>query len=140
VARARLRAYVWADQPERLARLTSAIELAMNDLPRLDRCPAGDWIGGELESLPVGATTIVYHSSFWTYLPDSERSAIREQIERAGAGATPKKPLAWLRLEDVETRVDLWLRSWPGGSDRRLAETNPHGRWIHWQPGAAVGA
>ena len=22
---------------------------------------------------------------------------------------------------------------WPGDADRRLAETNPHGRWIRWQ-------
>jgi hypothetical protein len=132
-ARARLCAYVWADHPERLDRLRIAIERALPRLPRLERRGAGDWVGGELAVPATNVTTVMYHSSFWSYLADAERASIRSQIEAAGRAATRESPLAWLRLEDVEHRVELWMRTWPGGSDRQLAETDPHGHWIDWK-------
>lgn len=131
-ARARLEAYVWADHPERLQRLRAALALAVEDPPRLVQSAAGTWLTAELEARPSGAATVVYHSSFWAFLSEAERSTIAQGLERCGEQAGRDSPLAWLRLEDADDRVELWLRSWPDGGDRMLAESNAHGRWIRW--------
>ena len=46
--RLRLRAYIWADQRERLSRLESAIDLARAHGPRVDRDDAADWVRTKL--------------------------------------------------------------------------------------------
>ena len=134
---ARLLAYVWPDQPERLQRLRRALELAREQPPRLERAPAGEWIERELASLPEGTTTVVYHSSFWDYLASEERTRISTQIEQAAARSGPTRALAWLRLEAVGARFELQLSTWPGGEERQLAESDAHGRFIRWQGDAA---
>jgi hypothetical protein len=29
-------------------------------------------------------------------------------------------------------RCEIKLRAWPGGEERLLANTHPHGRWVEW--------
>jgi hypothetical protein len=54
-------------------------------------------------------------------------------MEEAGEGASRRAPLAWLRMEDDGTRhPDIWLRMWPTGEDRHLAEAHNRGDWIRW--------
>lgn len=131
-AAARLEAYVWADQPERLDRLRRAIAVARADPPEIDRSAAGTWLAKQLRALPTGAATVVYHSSFWAYLSREERGEIQGCMAEAGARATREAPLAWLRLEDVAEGVELRLRTWPDGADLYLAVAQVHGRWIRW--------
>lgn len=135
-ASSRLEAYVWPDHPERLERLRAAIAIARRDPPKLTARAAGEWIAEQLAQRSDGVATVVYHSSFWPYLSDAESAAIRKEIERKGADATRRSPLAWLRLEDVEGDFDkLRLRMWPGGEDQILADTQAHGRKIRWRDG-----
>lgn len=137
-----LEAYVWADQPERLAQLRAAVALAREDPPRLDEAAAGAWLERELRTLPEGVATVVFHSAVWGYLGAEEQARVRERITAAGAAATPRAPLAWLSHED-ETgygRVTVRLRLWPGGQPLALAEGHPHGRLVRWgepPPGSA---
>ena len=132
--RLRLRAYVWADQPERLSRLESAISLARAYGPRVDRADAADWVGARLQEPVEASATVVYHSIMWQYLPAQTQADITASLERAGERATDAAPLAWLRFEPLhpESRPELRLTLWPGAREVRLAVAHPHGSSVRW--------
>ena len=129
-----LQSYVWPDQLERLTLLRAAIEVARTVPARVDATDAGAWIGRHLAARPSGVATVVYHSIVWQYLTRDTRAAVKDAILRAGTAATREAPLAWLRLEPVgrEGPFEVRLTSWPGGAERRLAESSPHGREVRW--------
>ena len=132
----RVKAYVWPDAAERMARLDAAVALARVKPPRLDHADAGDWIGARLASPQDADTTrVVYHSIVWQYLPEATRAAITAGIEAAGAHATPTRRLAWVRLETNRTtfRHELSVRFWPGGGEEVILGTaHAHGAWVEW--------
>ena len=108
--------------------------MALADPPPVDRADAADWIEAQLERLPEGASTVLYHSYVWLYLPPQTKARIIAALERAGGRLPPKTGLAWLSFESgtgTETPV-LSLTLWPGGERRVLAEAHPHGRWVRW--------
>jgi hypothetical protein len=132
--RRRLLAYLWADQPERLARTRAAIEVALAHDVRVETADAADWLERRVALAP-GTATVVYHSSFWQYLPPPTQAAIASTASRLGREATPDAPFAWLRKEPpmddlVADRLTLTL--WPGGQERTLARVHPHGAWVRW--------
>ncbi|MCQ4160783.1 DUF2332 family protein [Roseomonas sp. GC11] len=132
--RLRLRAYVWADQRARLTRLEAATTLVRAAGWRVDSAPAASWLRPRLAQLPTGATTLLYHSIMWQYMPESERHAIEALLSAAAARATPSSPLAWLRFEPPGTEAppELTLTLWPDGTTRRLALAHPHGQTVQW--------
>ncbi|MEE3098268.1 MAG: DUF2332 family protein, partial [Pseudomonadota bacterium] len=75
--RARLTAYVWADQATRLARLEAALDLAAR-LPRpVERADAADWLAARLaRPATEGRVRVAMHSIMWQYLPAAVRAAI----------------------------------------------------------------
>jgi hypothetical protein len=129
-----LEAFVWPDQPERLAQLRAAVRVARERPARVDRASAEDWLPGELARPAEDACTVVYHSSVWIYLPAGVQARIRETLEERGAAAYARSPLAWLRHEDGEIpgSIELRLRLWPDGGERLLAHGHPHGRRLEW--------
>ena len=132
--RLRLRAYVWADQRERLSRLESAIELARAHGPRVERADAADWIRTKLHEPAAASATVLYHSIMWQYLPSATQTDIRASLEDAGGRATSAAPLAWLRFEPLhpESRPELRMTLWPGACEVRLAVGHPHGSSVRW--------
>jgi hypothetical protein len=116
--RLRLRAYIWADQSERLARLDAAILVARQGASRK---------GGEC--------LVLFHSVVCQYLPEHTKLAIQTAMRRAGAEAGPDAPLAWLAMEtlkNTDPHPVLQLTLWPGGQTRTLALADFHGRWMEW--------
>jgi hypothetical protein len=132
--RLRLRAYVWADQRERLSRLESAIELARAHGPRVERADAAAWIRTKLHEPAAASATVLYHSIMWQYLPSETQADIRASLEDAGGRATGAAPLAWLRFEPLDSvsRPELRMTLWPGARDVRLAVAHPHGSSVQW--------
>jgi hypothetical protein len=128
--RGRLEAYVWPDHVERLMRLRRAIAAFFEDPVYVQEAAAGGWLVDELAQPEPAAITAVFHSSFDAYLPVSERHALVAAIEGAGERAGPGAPLVWLRLEEDGPGVSLWLRTWPGGADLKLAQVADHGARI----------
>ena len=133
-------AYVWPDQPARLTRLKSAIDLAVANKIVPDKADAADWLIDKLATRARDAMTIVYHSVFLIYPDEATREKIVASMEAAGALATSQAPLAWLRLEapivlalpsDNAFNV-LELIQWPGGKRTLLANVDPHGRTVKW--------
>lgn len=131
---ARLPAYLWPDQPERLARLDAALAIAAGHPPRVDKADAADWIEAVLGLAPEpDVTRVVMHSVAFQYFGAEAQARVARHIEEAGSAAHFTAPLAWLRFEkepDAD-RYALRLRIWPGGDDL-LAWTHPHGSRIVW--------
>lgn len=133
----RLKAYVWADAIERMARIDAAIRLAGEQRPDLVRQDAGDFVR-EMLARPQeqGVTRVLYHSVMWQYLPEATREAIAAAMARAGEGATADRPLAWIRLETNRQTFahELTVKYWPGGGAEwaLLGQAHPHGAWVEW--------
>ncbi|MEN2748920.1 DUF2332 domain-containing protein [Sphingomonas sp. T9W2] len=130
----RLAGYIWADQPERQARLTAAIALQRAQPVDLVQGDAVDWLRDRLaEPQPAGVSRVLMHSVVWQYLGDTRRAAITAMMDAAAARATADRPLAWVRMEPdrVLQRQELLVQSWPGhGTRRMLATAHAHGAWI----------
>jgi hypothetical protein len=131
----RLRAYVWADNPERLERLTGAIAMQRAAPVRLEQGDAADWLDARLaESQAEGVTRVLMHSVVWQYLGAERQARISAAMAAAGAKATLEKPLAWVRFEPdrgLNPRQEVWVRSWPDGDGFvKLAHSQAHGAWV----------
>jgi hypothetical protein len=133
--RARLLAYVWPDQAERLARMETALALAAAHRERVERADAGDWLAARLSTPPARSVArFVYHTVVWQYLPLATKRCAMAALEAAGASATRETPLALLQMEaDGDTRsAALTLTLWPGGESFALGRADFHGRWAEW--------
>ena len=131
----KLLAYVWPDQLERRSRLEAAIAIAAADPPPVAEGDAAEWLERILPLAPfAGAVRVVMHSIAFQYFPAGTQRRIAALIERCGAAADEKGPLAWLRYEQQpgEEQASLRVRSWPGGEDRLLAWCHPHGATVDW--------
>jgi hypothetical protein len=122
-----LLSFVWPDQPERIARMEAALEVASREPVALDRETASTWARRMLAAPAPDRATVIYHSIVSQYLSDEERAALFDGIREAGARATAEAPLAWLRMEPADDRANLDLTVWPGGEDRLLARDGSHG-------------
>jgi hypothetical protein len=139
VQRLQLRSYIWPDQPDRLARFDGAVALALANDVRVERADAAEWLRQRLAARADDAPTIVYHSIFLQYPPREARAAIIDAIREAGASATPRAPLVWVRLEPEaltdgvanSVRMVVDLHVWPGGERRVLAYTDGHVRSVY---------
>ena len=130
-----LLSFIWPTQLNRFRTTEAALTFAAGDPVAVDELPATEWLPTQLEEFVEGATTVVYHSIVWSYLTADEQETLRALIDQAGAAATSKAPLAWLRLEPHhagEVGAELRLTLWPGGEDRSLAFCGYHGTPVHW--------
>jgi hypothetical protein len=65
--RLRARAYLWADQSERLARFDAAARVAIASDVQVERGDAAEWLEARLPRRSRDALTVVYHSVFYQY-------------------------------------------------------------------------
>jgi hypothetical protein len=122
-----LLAYIWPDQPERIARMRAALAVAEEVPVAIERDTAAAWTEWTLREPAPGRATVLYHSIVSQYLSDEERGAFFGHVRAAGERASADSPLAWLRMEPVDDRADLELTIWPGGGTRRIARVGYHG-------------
>ncbi|ABG33360.1 DUF2332 domain-containing protein [Roseobacter denitrificans] len=130
----RLTAFLWPDQPERLALTKAAASVACTKMERGD---AIDWLEKRLADAPDHHMHLIQHTVAWQYFPSAAQARGRALIEAAGAQATQTRPLAWLSLEtDGDTKgalgAALTLRLWPGDRTLYLGRADFHGRWVKW--------
>lgn len=131
-----LLAYIWPDQPERIARAEAAIRIACAHPPLVEKADGAEWLEKRLaEPQAEGVTRVIYHSVALQYFPREGRARVEAAIEAAGQGATEDRPLAWLSMEfrEVVTVMELRLRCWPAfEEDVLLARAHPHGARVEW--------
>lgn len=129
-----LSASVWADQTDRFARLRGALEVAARVPAPVDAAPLERWASEQLAD-PVGdVATVLYHSIVEEYLSAEARQRFHRVVRTAGERATPRAPLAWLRLEPITAlrAHGLTLTTWPAGDERVLARCGAHGSDVAW--------
>ena len=127
-----LLSYVWPDQSERVKRLRSALEIARRVPVSVEAADALAWVRRRLAQPASGRATLVFHSITALYFESEYRRRFAEAIEEAGRRATADAPLAWLSLELEGDRFETRLRLWPGGEDRLIALSGPHGPPVRW--------
>jgi hypothetical protein len=128
--RLRLLAYIWPDQPDRIARTRAALDLAAEARPPIDRADAADWLETRLSTPTPGALHIVFHTIAWQYFSPTTQSRALAALEAAGQGS----PVARLSME-ADGRAPgaaLTLTLWPGGHTIPLGRADFHGRRIDW--------
>lgn len=130
-----LTSYVWPDQSERLERLRGALAVVAEERPVVERARAADFL--DRLQLRSGATTVLWHSVMWQYLPEPERHRVEERVAELSDGAAPDAPFARLSMEPVglgtaRTEFPVSLQVWPGGVERRLGVAAPHGVPVTW--------
>lgn len=134
-ARLRLRSYLWPDQPLRMERQRGALQIAQVERPRLEAMDAARFLRTRLDERKTGEAFVLFHSIMWQYMPSASQDEIERTLGEAGRTADGSSPVAWLRMEPLDTRdphATLSLTLWPGGETRRLARCDYHGRWIEW--------
>ena len=114
--------------------MAAAIDIARAAEARVDRDDAVDWLATRLATPRPGRAHVVYHSIFWQYLPPDAQTRARALLDAAGAAATSRAPLAWLRMEGdgAEPGAAITLTLWPTGETRLLGRVDYHGAWVRW--------
>lgn len=128
--RLRLLAYLWPDQPQRLALTRAAIAAAR---VRPVRADAAAWLARRLAGPALTGVHMVFHTVAWQYFPAETQATCTAALEAAGAGLCPGATLAQVAMEaDGGRGAALTVRLWPGGDRVTLARVDFHGRWIAW--------
>lgn len=123
----RLWAYLWPDQPERLALTTSAIQVVAGVPAKISSGDAGAWLETALATPATDRLKVVFHTVAWQYFP----AATRQRAQWAMARAT--SPLVQLSMEaDGGDGARISLTHWPEGRNEELGRADFHGRWIVW--------
>lgn len=134
--RLRLLAYIWPDQPQRLARTRAALDLARQHPPQVDQGDAGAWLQAQLAAAaPRGR--LVYHTVAAQYFPPRTRAQVEHALRTAGADTRPGAPLCHVSMEaDGGEGMALHLRLWDSGRLSRwdLGRAHAHAQWIAWTP------
>ncbi|MFN4157831.1 MAG: DUF2332 domain-containing protein [Gemmobacter sp.] len=133
--RIRLMAYVWADQPDRLARTALAADEAARLRPPVIRADAVDWLARRLATLYPGRLHLIQHTVAWQYFSTATQARGEALIAAAGARATADAPLARVSMEadGAGEGAALTLTLWSGGGVVPLGRADFHGRWIDWR-------
>lgn len=130
-----LEALIWPDQPERLHRLRTAIELARVDPPHLSRGDLVTDLHAAAEQAPSSANLVVLHSAVLTYVDEGKRATFVERVSAL--------PGHWISNEGVHV-LDSIVACLPSActpDDSRflaaldgkpVAWSGPHGQSFEW--------
>jgi hypothetical protein len=133
---ARLAAYVWAEKPERNARLRTAIAMVREHGVSIAHADAADWIEARLaEPQQAGVTRVLMHSVVWQYLPPAVAARVRAAMLAAGERATAERSLGWVMMEPDRAVAHQMIRaiSWPGHAEPVVLGTaHAHAAWIRY--------
>ena len=124
----RMSSYLWADQPERLAR--SKAVAAIFDA-QVDQGDAAAWLEAQLDNVAPDHLTLIYHTIAWQYFPADTQSRCLAAIE----AAAQRGPIAHLSMEADDRQSEgaaITLTLWPEGRKLTLGRVDFHGRWVDW--------
>lgn len=127
---------IWPGQPERLARLRAAMQIASMDPPVLIRGDLLSTVADVAREAPAEATLVIFHSAVLAYLSIAER--------RAFASIMAELPAVWVSNEAPGVVASLGALNHGSsyaenghfiigqGPDQAVALADPHGRWVEW--------
>lgn len=131
----RLLSYIWADQPDRLARARAALALACEKRPEVARGNAIDWLEGRLSRPVPQAVHLVCHTITWQYLSNADQARGLALLQRVGQRCRADEPLSHLSMEQdgAGPGAALVLHLWPADERIELGRADFHGRWVDWR-------
>ena len=127
---------VWPDQPERLARLQAAVQLARADPPVVVPGDLLELVGPLVAQAPNDATVVVFHAATLVYLPEAGRRRFAELMAELpavwiwaeGPGVVRQPPERLHHIPEPDQAAFLL-----GEGPRRLVGlADPHGAWLQW--------
>jgi hypothetical protein len=132
--RVTLLSYIWPDEPERIARMRTALEVANQHRPVVDEESADVWLSRMLRPTDGSSVRVVWESVFTQYLTPEVRSAITDRIDEAGADASDMDPLVFASMEPSKDHpaFQVSVSCWPGRTEATLARAGDHGPPVHW--------
>ena len=113
-----LRACIFADQPERRARLDAALEIAAAHPPPLIKGDALDLLPSVLAGIPDGLQPVVLHTAVAIYLTAAERAHLDNLLS----------DVTHIAAEDGHPDGGFILHV----DGRDVGRADPHGRWLRW--------
>jgi hypothetical protein len=137
--RAWLAACVWADHPQRAARLATALEAATaHEPPQVRRGDARDVLPELLAAVPAHLTACVFHSAVVAHFPEAARAEFAALVP----ALSRDRPVMWVCAEPDATpgepRLRLTIcRDGAVQQRRPLGNYHPHGEWLEWTDDAA---
>jgi hypothetical protein len=127
-----LKAFVWADQVDRMRRLERAMDALRDDPPELVQGDLVELLPRLLAERRADALTVVFQTGTLGYLTPEQRSRLRSALAEAGAVA----PLAFVSTgaprRQGATYWGVSLQIWPPGDRELLAEADYHGSSLEW--------
>jgi hypothetical protein len=141
-----LEACVWPDQVERFERLAAAVAIAVREGVDVRRGDAVTDVGALVAEAAAVGHPVVTTSWVLNYLTSAQRLAFVAALDAAGA----ERDLSWVYAENptlcpelpggpvrppsASDPTALVLVRWRGGRREavHVADTHPHGRWLHW--------
>jgi len=126
-----LRAFVWADQTERLELFDRAVEELRREPPVLVRGELDEELPRVLGRRRDGALTLVFQTAVFGYLSAEAHARVDEILEEAGRDG----PLAFVSSVVPRVQGSAWwglsVRVWPGAAEY-VADADYHGAWLEW--------
>lgn len=138
----RLISYLWADQPDRIARTQAAIALAQDTPPKVVSGDAAAYLDQALSRRLQGQCHVVYNTIAWQYFPLQTAKRAKASLARAGRAAKTDAPLFHLAMEaddQDQPGAALTLQCWPDGETHALGRVDFHGRWVDWTGPTSLG-
>src|SRR5204863_9677873 len=117
-----LKCFVWADQTQRLDRMTRAIDVVRAEPPDLVSGDIAEQLPHVLEDVP----TLVFQTAVFGYVDEPTRAAVKETFSRA------RFPLAFVSAGGGRTWEHVWgmrVVSYPSGEREFLGHADYHGAW-----------
>ena len=132
--RRRLIAYIWPDEPDRLARLDAALSVAAPRPPMVVRAQAIEWLPDALSRRRDGELTVVWHSVMRQYVTPDEWQALVAAFGVALA-ANRERPIVWVGMEPVPggAGAEITLQTAPDQAATRVARCDDHGPPVAWE-------
>jgi hypothetical protein len=140
-----LEACVWPDQPDRFERLRTALALARREGVVVRRGDAVTDTPALVKTLAGAGHPVVTNTWVLNYLTGAERTAYVEALDAVGDDLD----LSWVYVEspyltpelpgpgggEATDRTAIVLVRWRSGHRTvdHLADSHPHGYWLHWQ-------
>jgi hypothetical protein len=128
------RSLIWPEQLDRVERFETAVAIARGSPPTLVQGEALELLPRAIESSPVEASLVVYHSFVLNQWTAEDRGRLDDLLTRA-ANQRPIDRISVEMLEPGAEYADITHTRYQGGKSepRRLGTAHYHGVWLQWE-------
>lgn len=125
-------ALLWPDQPERLKRFKTALQLLSNTKILLHEGNANAVLPNVFTKIPHDQQICVMHSFTLNQFSESDRKNFDHILEMASVNRSIwRMSLEWIGTENPELVITEYS-SGKRNNSKKLAECHGHGEWIRW--------